>query len=331
MTGPERLRPGLYPVEQAIRVEPLEPALPETALAEPAAPAAELLPPEPRRRSRAGRWFLGSVAAFLVAAVSVQAGFFVADMYQRSLLLGAAMSALLGLAGASGLWWILAELRQLRRLETVERVREEARRLSRSDAHGEAARFLAHVKPLFIDRPGAAERFRRLEDMVLETHADRDVVALFQREIIRPLDKEAFRAVTRSAQWIGVGVSVSPVAALDALLAVARSLRMIREIAEVYGFRPGLTSTLVLARHVIRNAALFSAADVAANLWVQHLGGSLAELVSSKLAEGVYAAVRVSGLGLLTVETCRPVPFDEDDRPGLDDLRRDILARLTRR
>ena len=161
MTGPERLRPGLYPVEQAIRVEPLEPALPETVLAE----AAELLPPEPRRRrSRAGRWFLGSVAAFLVAAVSVQAGFFVADMYQRSLLLGAAMSALLGLAGASGLWWILAELRQLRRLETVERVREEARRLSRSDAHGEAARFLAHVKPLFIDRPGAAERFRRLED-----------------------------------------------------------------------------------------------------------------------------------------------------------------------
>ncbi len=121
MTGPERLRPGLYPVEQAIRVEPLEPALPETVLAE----AAELLPPEPRRRrSRAGRWFLGSVAAFLVAAVSVQAGFFVADMYQRSLLLGAAMSALLGLAGASGLWWILAELRELRRLETVERVRD---------------------------------------------------------------------------------------------------------------------------------------------------------------------------------------------------------------
>jgi putative membrane protein len=329
VTGPERLRPGLYPVEQATRVEPLE--SPPPAIAEPAAEPGlepELLPP---RRARPGRWFVGAVAAFLVAAVSVQAGFFVADMFQRHVLLGALFSTLLGLAGASGAWWILAELRQLRRLETVERVREEARRLASSTGHGEAARFLAHVKPLFLERPGAAERFRRLEDMVLETHADREVVALFQREIIRPLDREAFRAVTRGAQWIGVGVSVSPVAAVDALLAVARSLRMIREIAEVYGFRPGLTSTLVLARHVMRNAALVSATDVVGNLWVQHLGGRLAGLLSTKLAEGVYAAVRVAGLGLLTVETCRPVPFDEDDKPGLDDLRRDILARLTDR
>jgi putative membrane protein len=321
------LRPGLYPVERATRVEPLEPAptaatqiVPEPLAAEP-----------PRRRSRAGRWFLAAVTGFLVAAVAVQAGFFVADMFQRQVLLGGLFSALLGLAGASGAWWILAELRQLRRLDTVERVREEARRLSLADGHGEAARFLAHVKPLFIDRPGAAERFRRLEDMVLETHADREVLALFQREIVRPLDKEAFRAITRGAQWIGVGVSVSPVAAVDALLAIARSLRMIREIAEVYGFRPGLTSTLVLARHVLRNAALVSATDVVGNLWVQHLGGRLAGLVSTKLAEGVYAAVRVAGLGLLTVETCRPVPFAADDKPGLDDLRRDILARLIER
>src|SRR5262249_13896232 len=161
-------------------------------------------------------------------------------------------------AGASLLWWIGAELRQFRRLEAVDRLREEATLLLDSQGHDQAARFIAHVRPLFAHRADLAARFVRLEDMILETHNDRDVVALFQREILRPLDRRAYRIVTRAAQWTAVGVSVSPVAALDALLAIWRSLRMIREIGEVYGFRPGLTSTIGLARHVLLSAAVVS-------------------------------------------------------------------------
>jgi putative membrane protein len=237
----------------------------------------------------------------------------------------------IGLVGAGACAWIWAELRQLRRLEAVDRVRDEAALLVASEGHGQAARFIAHVKPLLSGRPALKERFVRLEDMILDTHSDREVVALFQREILQPLDQAAYRVVTRAAQWTAVGVSVSPVAGIDALLAIARSLRMVRELGEVYGFRPGLTSTLFLARHVLKNAALVSTTDVIGNLWVQHLGGRLAGLVSTKLAEGVYAAVRVARLGLLTIETCRPVPFGEGDKPGLDQLRKDIFARLVDR
>jgi putative membrane protein len=333
MSGAEKIKPGLYPTDTVVRVEPLAPADP--AGPPPLSPGepAELdtrLGPAPRRR-HPGRWFARALAVLIVALLGVQAGFFIADMFDRNVLLGAGFSALIALVGAGAGAWIWAELSQLRRLDAVDRVRDEASLLLASDGYGQAARFIAHVKPLFSARPALKERFVRLEDMILDTHSDREVVALFQREILRPLDQAAYRAVTRAAQWTAVGVSVSPVAAIDALLAIARSLRMVREIGEVYGFRPGFTSTLFLARHVLKNAALVSTTDVIGTLWVQHLGGRLAGLVSTRLAEGVYAAVRVARLGLLTIETCRPVPFGEGDKPGLDQLRKDIFARLVDR
>jgi putative membrane protein len=330
MSAVEKIKPGLYPTDTVVRVEPLAPADPAAVPALPADGATgleALFGPAPRRR-HPGRWFARGLALLIVALVGVQAGTFVADMFDRSVLLGSGFSALIALVGAGLCAWIWAELSQLRRMEAVDRVREEASQLLASDSHGQAARFIAHVRPLLSGRPALKERFVRLEDMILDTHSDREVVALFQREILRPLDQAAYRVVTRAAQWTAVGVSVSPVAGLDALLAIARSLRMVREIGEVYGFRPGFTATLLLARHVLKNAAIVSTTDVIGNLWVQHLGGRLAGLLSTKLAEGVYAAVRVSRLGLLTIETCRPVPFGESDKPGLDQLRQDIFARL---
>ena len=106
------------------------------------------------------------------------------------------------------------------------------------------------------------------------------------------------------------------------------TLRMIRQIAEAYGLRPGPIATLSLARRILTGAAGISVVDVMGDMWAQHLGHRVAGLISAKLAEGVYAAVRVSRLGLLTIETCRPVPFGESDKPGLDQLRQDIFARL---
>src|SRR5262249_2398920 len=145
MTAPDRLKPGLYPVDSVVRIETPEapPAL--RPAGELPVETGELAPASlrARRRARPGRYFAMSVRLFVVAAVSVQAGFFVADMFDRNVVLGAGFSALIGLAGASLLWWIGAELRQFRRLEAVDRLREEATLLLDSQGHDQAARFIA--------------------------------------------------------------------------------------------------------------------------------------------------------------------------------------------
>jgi putative membrane protein len=105
---------------------------------------------------------------------------------------------------------------------------------------------------------------------------------------------------------------------------------MIRQVAEVYGLRPGIVGTASLLRRALTSAAFTATVDVAGDAWSAHLGGRVAGFVSARLAEGVFAAVRVARLGLLTMEMCRPLPFAEGDKPRLSQLRAEIASWFTR-
>jgi putative membrane protein len=244
--------------------------------------------------------------------------------------LGVVFSFLIGATAAALISWIGFEIRQIHKLANVEAIRVHAAEAMSRDGHGGALSFIAEARRMLADRPAVAKRFDRLEDMVLETMSDRDALDLFRREILLPLDAEAYAAVRRAAQWTAIGVSASPIAGLDALIALWRSLRMIRQIAEAYGLRPGPIATLSLARRILTGAAGISVVDVMGDMWAQHLGHRVAGLISAKLAEGVYAAIRVARLGLLAMGACRPVPFAPEDEPSLSRLRAEITGSLVR-
>ncbi len=324
MTPETRPKAGLYPVTKA------EPA-PPSRLPESFEPSEPIAPAEPARgRNRAWRWVLRTAAALILGLIVLDLGLFLEGLFARSLALGAAFSLLIGAAGLAILSWSTMELRQIRKLGAVEAIRIHAAEVMTRDGHGGAMGFIAEARRALANRPAVARRFDRLEDMVLETMSDRDALELFRREILLPLDAEAYAAVRRAAQWTAIGVSASPVAGLDALIALWRSLRMIRQIAEAYGLRPGPIATMSLARRVLTGVAGISAVDVMGDMWAQHLGHRVAGLISAKLAEGVYAAVRVARLGLLAMATCRPVPFTAEDEPSLSRLRTEITGSFAR-
>jgi len=108
MSAAEKIKPGLYPTDTVVRIEQLAPADPAPVPALPADGATGLeamFGPAPRRR-HPGRWFARGLALLIVALVGVQAGTFVADMFDRSVLLGSGFSALIALVGAGAVAWI---------------------------------------------------------------------------------------------------------------------------------------------------------------------------------------------------------------------------------
>jgi putative membrane protein len=268
--------------------------------------------------------------ALFLGVVVLDLALFLNGLFERSLALGVVFSFLIGATAAALISWIGFEIRQIHKLANVEAIRVHAAEAMSRDGHGGALSFIAEARRMLADRPAVAKRFDRLEDMVLETMSDRDALGLFRREILLPLDAEAYAAVRRAAQWTAIGVSASPIAGLDALIALWRSLRMIRQIAEAYGLRPGPIATLSLARRILTGAAGISVVDVMGDMWAQHLGHRVAGLISAKLAEGVYAAIRVARLGLLAMGACRPVPFAPEDEPSLSRLRTEITGSLVR-
>jgi len=324
MTAETKPKAGLYPIDRA---EPAPwPRLTSTLdLGEPL-PSLE----PARRRNPAWRWLKASALALFLGVVVLDLALFLNGLFERSLALGVVFSFLIGATAAALISWIGFEIRQIHKLANVEAIRVHAAEAMSRDGHGGALSFIAEARRMLADRPAVAKRFDRLEDMVLETMSDRDALDLFRREILLPLDAEAYAAVRRAAQWTAIGVSASPIAGLDALIALWRSLRMIRQIAEAYGLRPGPIATLSLARRILTGAAGISVVDVMGDMWAQHLGHRVAGLISAKLAEGVYAAIRVARLGLLAMGACRPVPFAPEDEPSLSRLRSEITGSLVR-
>jgi putative membrane protein len=324
MTAETKPKAGLYPIDRA---EPAPwPRLTSTLdLGEPL-PSLE----PARRRNPAWRWLKRSALALFLGVVVLDLALFLNGLFERSLALGVVFSFLIGATAAALISWIGFEIRQIHKLANVEAIRVHAAEAMSRDGHGGALSFIAEARRMLADRPAVAKRFDRLEDMVLETMSDRDALDLFRREILLPLDAEAYAAVRRAAQWTAIGVSASPIAGLDALIALWRSLRMIRQIAEAYGLRPGPIATLSLARRILTGAAGISVVDVMGDMWAQHLGHRVAGLISAKLAEGVYAAIRVARLGLLAMGACRPVPFAPEDEPSLSRLRTEITGTLVR-
>jgi putative membrane protein len=196
------------------------------------------------------------------------------------------------------------------------------------DSRGEGIVIIGQILKALPQDPALEARAVQLKQMIHDALGDRQAFALFHRTILKPLDERAQAIVVRAARDAAVGVSISPVAALDVAITIWRSVRMIRQIAAVYGFRPGTTATLMLARRVLATAATNAAIDVAGSVWSEHLGGRVAAVLSHKLAEGVVTAIRTARLGLATMEACRPLPFGEAEQPTLVGLRQQVMKGL---
>jgi len=142
-----------------------------------------------------------------------------------------------------------------------------------------------------------------------------------------PLDMEARRLVSVAAQRVSVVTAVSPRAAIDVLFVLAAALRLIRQLARLYGGRPGALGMIALARQVIAHLAITGGMAASDSLVQQVLGHGIAAKLSQRLGEGVLNGLLTARLGLAAIDVTRPLPFDALPRPVLADLAKDLLRK----
>ncbi len=320
MSEETRVKPGILPAGATV---PLPGVLAEPPASLPVARDVAGFPIVPARRRRGIRWglALGGSAVLLVGGIAViDAVSWLDALFARSLALGAVGAALIGGVFAALAGFIGSEVHNLRRLRSAQLIHDRGRELALRSGSFDGHGFIAEVVRLTSATPTGRALCEQFRDALSDTHDDREALQLFERIVLRPLDELAYIAIRRGARDTAIGTSVSPVGGLDALIVLWRSLRMVREIAEVYGLRPTRLSLFALIRRMFVTATFSVTADMVGDVVGAHLGGRLAGIVSGKLAEGVYAGVRTARLGLLAVEQCRPLPFRDDGRPNLRQL-----------
>ena len=280
-----------------------------------------------RRGFRWGALFWGAVGGLVLLGTGLGVVNLVEDLFARNeslgfLGLGFALIATLALVVV-----IAREAIGLARLATIEKLHLRATEVLLSDDRAASRAIVDDLLKLAHQNPQLARARAALQGHTDDIIDGADMIKLAERELMSPLDQEARRLVSTAAQRVSIVTAVSPRALIDVLFVLVASLRMIRQLARLYGGRPGALGMISLMRHVIGHLAVTGGMAASDSLIQQMLGHGIAAKLSQRLGEGILNGLLTARLGLAAIDVTRPLPFTALPRPALADLAKDLLKK----
>jgi putative membrane protein len=280
-----------------------------------------------RRGFRWGTLFWGAVGGLVLLGTGLGVVNLIEDLFARSESLGFVGLGFALIAALALMVVIAREAIGLARLGAIEKLHLRATEVLLSDDRPASRAIVNDLLKLAHQNPQLA-RART----ALQSHADdiidgADMIKLAERKLMTPLDQEARRLVSSAAQRVSIVTAVSPRAMIDVLFVFVASLRMIRQLALLYGGRPGTLGMIRLMRHVIGHLAITGGIAASDSLIQQMLGHGIAAKLSQRLGEGMLNGLLTARLGLAAIDVTRPLPFTALPRPALADLAKDLLRK----
>jgi uncharacterized membrane protein YcjF (UPF0283 family) len=240
----------------------------------------------------------GGTGVLVCGLVWLQTANFVAAQFARSDVLGGLTLAVAvvgcGLIGA-GIW---RELRALFSLRTIDHLRAD---LSGADP-SRARPALRHWLSRLPEGQAVIDAVETIEDPSA-------VLALLRAGPVATLAAQSDALGRVAAVQIFAAAAAVPSPAFDGLLMAWRGVRLVRQVAALYGLRPGLLGTLALLRRTMLAAAGVMATDLAIDTLTRAvLSNPLLAHVAGDVAGGGVAARRMIVLARATAAACSPLP-----------------------
>jgi putative membrane protein len=288
-----------------------------------------VMPPAPLARPRRWRWGAILMSA-LFLLVSMWAGLaitqLIEDFFARSPALGWLALGIAGIAGLAALVIILREIWALARLRRIEHIQVDAAHAINADDAAAAKRAIDQLKSLYASRADAQLGLKELKQYESDIMDGRDRMKLAERHLVSWRDGESHRIIAHAARRITLLTTVAPTPALDILFVAAQNLRMMRELATLYGGRPSTLATLRLARMVISHLAVTGGIALSDNL-IQHVvGKGLLGRLSARFGEGTVNGILTARVGLAARDVCRPIPQEASAKDTLGSLMKELVS-----
>jgi putative membrane protein len=324
-------RPRAFSPSEAEVIEPAasQPGMEEGAPLPPGTPAGLQIPTvdDIGRGIRWGAWLFSAMAALASIAFGVWFSRFVSVAVAREDWIGWLSFGLAVVIVVALLMLVLREIVgfvRLRRLGTIKAAAEKALRERKVDDEREA---IEAIRRLLAGRAELRWHLARLDEHARDVRDPGDLMRLADRDLMLVIDGEARRLVARAAKRVAMVTAISPAAFVSVAYVLIENLRLLRNLAGLYGGRPGFVGTARLARMVLTHIVATGSIALTDDLLGQFLGQDLLRRVSRRLGEGVFNGALTARIGAAAVEVTRPLPFIEAPPVRV----RDFLGELMRR
>lgn len=283
----------------------------------------------PVPKVRSNPWFsllTSAVLGLIVLSFVAWVTSYITALFFRDDILGYLSLGLLGLAAFSAVMLLVYELIALSRLRRLVQYRQEAQSAIDDKSLDRSKKVVASLEKLYGKRDDLQwnfSRFRELRQDVLD--AD-EFMILLEREVISNIDGDAKSLITSSARKVAAITTISPAPLLDVFIVAYMNLSLLRQIAVLYGGRPGLYGSLRLGRMVITHLTLSGGVALTSDIVQQLMGQKLAAKISSKLGEGLFNGMMTARIGIAAMELCRPLPYIKSRKPSLQELAKSMLS-----
>ncbi|ABD89795.1 YcjF family protein [Rhodopseudomonas palustris] len=295
--------------------------------------AAETVPAEaaPVLAVRKGfRWatlFWSAVSGLVSLAAWLAVTRLIEDLFAHNKTLGSIALVLAVIAGVALAVIVLREVTSLLRMGAIEKLHRRALVVLETDNRAEGRAIVKELLTLENQNPQLARARTTLNTHLNDIIDGADLIRLAERELLEPLDQQARNLVSTAAQRVSLVTAISPKALIDILFVFIAALRLVRQLARLYGGRPGTIGMMRLMRQVIAHLAITGGVAIGDSVVQQVLGHGIAAKLSSKLGEGVLNGMLTARLGLAAIDLTRPLPFIAVPRPALGDLVKDLMRK----
>ncbi len=278
-------------------------------------------------------WFLRlalATGALLVSlSVALMADRLIADLFARYDWLGWMGLALLGLFVVAMLVLVIREFLALKSLKNLDNLRQQTADALQADTPQRARTILIKLHQLYQTRPDLASARQQLEADLRDELDGSPMLHAAERRLMSPLDIKAKEMTAATARRVAIVTAISPRAIVDIAFVAYESLKLARNIATLYGARPGFFGSWRLAGEILAHLAITGGVALGDSVVQQLLGHGLAAKVSARLGEGLVNGLMSVRVGIAAMRVTRPMPFDRLKQPKVMDFMSD-LAKITK-
>jgi len=148
-----------------------------------------------------------------------------------------------------------------------------------------------------------------LRERISGSHDYAAIYKELDEEVLEVIDQEAQTRIKMASAQAALSTAISPLAILDAAIVIWRGVRLTKEIAKLYGFKPGWISTIVLLKQGAVTILFVGATELA----TEYVNAASESTVVSKLSlsagEGISNGVLLARIGYGVMAACRPLPM----------------------